>query len=176
MTNHYLLITPVRKDALSFIMQPVGRRYVRCVNKGYGRSGTLWEGRFKTNLIQSEDCLLGCYRYIELNPTRAGMVEHPGEYRWSSYAANAQGEGDPVLTAHHEYLRLGRSPVERQEVYRALFLQQVDPVVIDEIRSATKLELVVGASRFRDAIAVMTKRRARLGHPGRPKQGAEQEY
>ncbi|MCB1760947.1 MAG: transposase [Gammaproteobacteria bacterium] len=176
MTNHvHLLMTPDRNEALSSIMQSVGRRYVRYVNKEYRRSGTLWEGRFKSSLIQSERYLLSCYRYIELNPVRAGMVDHPAEYRWSSYQANAQGVADVTLTDHDEYRRLGRTDVERQAAYRELFQRQLDPGLIDQIRGATNHELVVGTNRFKDEIAAMTKRRVRMGHPGRPRK-EPQEY
>ncbi|MGB5497232.1 MAG: transposase [Sedimenticolaceae bacterium] len=169
MTNHvHLLMTPDRENALSAIMQSVGRRYVRYVNKEYRRSGTLWEGRFKASLIQSEQYLLTCYRYIELNPVRAGMVDDPGEYRWSSYRANAQGAADEVLCLHDEYRRLGPTAGERQAAYRALFRNQLEPGAIMGIRDALNHELVVGASRFKDEVEAMTNRRARMGQPGRP--------
>ena len=177
MTNHvHLLMTPDRNSALSSIMQSVGRRYVRYVNTEYRRSGTLWEGRFKASLIQSEQYLLTCYRYIELNPVRAGMVDHPAEYRWSSYPANGQGVADAVLSAHDEYRRLGRSEFERQAAYRELFRHQLDPGVIDEIREAMNHDLVVGTSRFKDEIEATTKRKVRMGLPGRPKNMQEGEY
>jgi putative transposase len=169
MTNHvHLLMTPDRENALSEIMQSVGRRYVRYVNKEYRRSGTLWEGRFKASLIQSEQYLLTCYRYIELNPVRAGMVDHPGEYRWSSYSANAQGAVDEVLCLHDEYRRLGTTAGERQAAYRALFRNQLEPGAIVDIRDALNHELVVGTNRFKDEVEAMTNRRARMGQSGRP--------
>lgn len=169
MTNHvHLLMTPERENALSGIMQSVGRRYVRYVNKKYRRSGTLWEGRFKASLVQSERYLLACYRYIELNPVRAGMVDHPGEYRWSSYGANAQGAVDETLCLHDEYLRLGSTASEQQAAYRALFRHLLAPAMIADIRDAMKHELVVGTSRFKDQVEAMTNRRARMGRPGRP--------
>jgi len=177
MTNHvHLLMTPDRNDALSSIMQSVGRRYVRYINKEYRRSGTLWEGRFKSSLIQSERYLLACYRYIELNPVRADMVVHPAEYRWSSYRANAQGIAHAALTEHDEYRRLGRTDTERRAAYRELFRHQLDPGMIDQIREATNHELVVGTSRFKDEIEAMTKRRVRMGLPGRPRKDEEGEY
>jgi len=95
MTNHvHLLISADRADAGGALMKLLGQRYVQYVNRVYRRSGTLWEGRFRSCLVQAEDYLLGCQRYIELNPVRANMVAHPAEYRWSSYRANAQGEAD----------------------------------------------------------------------------------
>ena len=91
MTNHvHLLVTPMVEHGISNMMQALGRRYVYYINKNYQRSGTLWEGRYKASLIDNERYLLTCMRYIELNPVRAKMVEHPGEYPWSSYQANAQ--------------------------------------------------------------------------------------
>ena len=84
MTNHvHLLATPQRENSLSKTLQAVGRQYVRYFNHSYRRSGTLWEGRYKSSLVQSERYLLECYRYIELNPVRAGMVDDPADYRWS---------------------------------------------------------------------------------------------
>jgi putative transposase len=169
MTNHvHLLMTPDRDNTVSEVMQSLGRRYVRYVNKAYRRSGTLWEGRFKASLIQSEQYLLTCSRYIELNPVRAGMVKHPGEYRWSSYSANAQGAVDETLSPHDVYQSLGKTTGERQAVYRALFGHLLDPVVIADIRDAVNHELVVGTRRFKDEVEAMTNRRARMGQPGRP--------
>lgn len=164
MTNHvHLLATPDEPHGLSSMMQSLGRRYVRYVNKVYGRSGTLWEERFKSSLVQSDRYLLACYRYIELNPVRVSMVEHPGEYPWSSYVANAGGKTDMLLSAHDEYRRLGNTVDERCAAYRKLFRGQLLPGVVDEIREALNHELVVGTGRFKDEIEVMTQCRARLG-------------
>ncbi len=101
MTNHvHLLLTPRDRDSISRLLQYVGRRYVAYVNHRYGRTGTLWEGRFKASVIDASEYLLRCYRYIELNPVRAGMVDSPRGYRWSSYRANAQGAADPAVSPH----------------------------------------------------------------------------
>lgn len=102
-------------------MQAIGRRYVGCFNARYRRTGTLWEGRFKAALVDSDRYLLTCYRYIELNPVRAGMVLHPGDYRWSSHHSNGRGADEARITPHPCYLALGASPLERQATYRALF-------------------------------------------------------
>ena len=108
MTNHvHLLVTPERADSAALMMKNLGQRYVQYINRTYKRSGTLWEGRFKSCLAQSEDYVLACYRYIELNPVRANMISHPRDYRWSSYCANAEGQLDALLTKHVEYLGLG---------------------------------------------------------------------
>ena len=101
MTNHvHLLLTPRGPDGASLLMKHLGQRYVQYVNRVYKRSGTLWEGRFRSSIVQAETYLLRCLRYIELNPVRAGMVDSPGAYRWSSFRANALGERNPLLTPH----------------------------------------------------------------------------
>jgi len=96
----------------------VGQLHTQYVDRAYERTGTLWQGRFRSCVVQSENYLLNCHRYIELNPVRAGLVGHPREYCWSSYRANAEGDALPVLTPHPEYLRLGSAPFERQGAYR----------------------------------------------------------
>ena len=99
MTNHvHLLITPHKKDGISKVIQMLGRYYVQYFNNTYQRKGTLWEGRYKATLIDSEHYALGCYRYIELNPVRAEMVEHPAEYPWSSYGFNGLGDKISLLS------------------------------------------------------------------------------
>jgi putative transposase len=109
MTNHvHLLVTPEQPFSVMHAMQDLGRKYVRYINHSYKRTGGLWEGRYKASLVDSEAYLLTCMRYIEMNPVRAGMVEHPGEYRWSSYSANADGESNVILTMHPLYKALGR--------------------------------------------------------------------
>jgi len=122
MTNHvHLLVTPEQPDGIAKMMQSIGRRYVQYINRSYRRSGSLWEGRFKSSLVQAEEYLLTCMRYIELNPVRAGLVAAPGEYRWSSFRSNALGHEDALVTPHSCYYALGRSPALRQAAYRALF-------------------------------------------------------
>jgi len=122
MTNHvHLLLTPEREDSAGLLMKHLGQRYVQYINRSYRRSGTLWEGRYKSCLTQTEDYVLACYRYIELNPVRANMVSHPRDYRWSSYRTNAEGVIDPFVTPHAEYLRLEHREDRRLEAYRGLF-------------------------------------------------------
>ncbi len=170
MTNHvHLLVTPTEKYAISEMMQALGRRYVTYINRTYGRTGTLWEGRYKASLVDSDGYLLNCMRYIELNPTRASMVQHPGEYQWSSYAANAQGADDNVLIPHGLYMALGKEDYERMTAYRDLFRYHIDGELLDEIRDAVNHELILGRSHFKDKIEQMTSRQARLGVPGRPR-------
>src|SRR5436189_377067 len=115
MTNHvHLLLTPQAMDSCALVMKNVGQRYVQMVNKRLQRTGTLWEGRFKSCVVGSEGYVLACYRYIELNPVRAGMVVGPGLYRWSSYRANAGGEVDSLLSPHAAYEALGLDMEKRR--------------------------------------------------------------
>jgi len=174
MTNHvHLLLTPEKADSAALLMKHLGQRYVQYVNRSYGRSGTLWEGRFRSCLTQREDYVLACYRYIELNPVRAAMVRHPRDYRWSSYAANAEGKGLAWLKPHEQYLALGRVGEARREAYRGLFKAHVDEHRLDEIRQATNGNFVLGGKRFQAQIARMLKRRVVRGQAGRPAGGNE---
>jgi putative transposase len=170
MTNHvHLLLTPMQDQGISDMMQALGRRYVYYVNKAYHRTGTLWEGRYKASLVDSDAYLLTCMRYIEMNPVRAEMVNHAGEYKWSSYGANAQGRPDALLSAHPLYTALGPAPTERQYAYRELFRNHLDNNVLHEIRDALNHELVLGRSYFKDKIEAIAQRQTRLGLPGRPR-------
>lgn len=169
MTNHvHLLLTPTRKDSAALLMKHLGQRYVQYVNRSYRRSGTLWEGRFRSCLAQNERYALTCYRYIELNPVRAQMVSHPRDYRWSSYRANAEGRPDAVLTPHPDYLALGLRKSDRLASYRELFSAHLEPERIAEIRQATNGNYALGDDRFRDEVARMLNRRVTPGVSGRP--------
>ena len=146
MTNHvHFIMTPSMQDGIGRVMQSVGRRYVQYFNRKYNRTGTLWEGRYRATLIDSERYLLTCYRYIELNPMRAGLVQHPGHYRWSSYRANALGQYDALITTAKQYLALGASAANRQAAYRELFQQAIDERTLADIREATNKAWVLGA-------------------------------
>jgi len=170
MTNHvHLLITPMMDHAISQCMQALGRRYVRYINHTYHRTGTLWEGRYKSSLIDSDHYLFTCMRYIELNPVRASMVDHPGEYRWSSYGVNAQGMDNGLVEPHPLYHELGSEPVDRLTAYRELFRHHIDNDNLHEIRDSLNHELVLGRSYFKDRIELMTNRQTKPGKPGRPK-------
>ena len=169
MTNHvHLLITPQTEHGLSHTMQDTGRKYVRYINTAYRRTGTLWEGRYKASLVDSEAYLLTCMRYIEMNPVRAAMVEHPGDYRWSSYAANAAGKQDSIVCPHSLYLQLGRDAPDRQLAYRELFRHAIDSDRLHQLRKALNQDLVLGREDFKDKIAQMTRRQVRRGKDGRP--------
>lgn len=180
MTNHvHLLLTPQQPAALARLMQSLGRRYVRYVryvNDRYHRTGTLWEGRYKACLVDGDDHLLRCYRYIELNPVRAGMVADPADYPWSSHAANARGAPDPLVQPHPRYRALGTDDPARRAAYRALVIAGLDPDEIGQIRATLQRQHVLGNDRFRQAIERQLGRRAgpaRIGRP--PKPGSPQE-
>lgn len=174
MTNHFhLLLTPDDSLAPGHMMKALGQRYVQYVNRTYRRSGTLWEGRYRSSLLQDEVYLLVCHRYIELNPVRASMVDHPGDYPWSSYRANAQGETDPVLTPHDLYLSLGASVEERLASYRELFRHELPPGEVDQIRQATNGNFTLGNQRFITEVEATLGIRAAKGTPGRPSKSQE---
>ncbi len=136
-------------------------------NSTYKRSGTLWEGRYKASLIDSESYALLCYRYIELNPVRAGMVEHPSEYPWSSYRANALGQYDALVTPQFMYYALGGDEAVRQAQYRSLFANQIDELSLAQMRDATNKAWVMGSEYFKQKIAEKLNRRSdKLGRGG----------
>ncbi len=115
MSNHtHLLVTAIEPRAPSRMMQSLGRSYVRYFNERHGRTGTLWEGRYRSSVIDSELYFFQCSRYIESNPVRAGMVSEPAAYRWSSFRSNADGEPDALVRRHPVYLALGRWGMERR--------------------------------------------------------------
>jgi putative transposase len=162
MTNHvHLLLTPAHEEAVGKVMQTLGRRYVRHINHTYQRTGTLWEGRYKSSLIDSEHYLLTCHRYIELNPVRAGMIEHPLNYAWSSYHHNAVGKTDPLIEEHDGYLALGESAALRQNAYQKLFETDIDEVSLERIRNNVNKGWVLGNERFKEQIEHQLKRRVR---------------
>lgn len=162
MTNHvHLLITPHQEEGISKVMQMVGRYYVQYFNHCYQRTGTLWEGRYKATLIDSENYLLSCMRYIEMNPVHANMVQHPSEYPWSSYGPNARGDGGSFVVPHLEYRRLGRSVEERQSAYRQLFRSRLGEAVVNELRDATNKAWVLGNDHFKERIQRQLGRRVK---------------
>ena len=170
MTNHvHLLVTPSKPDAVSRTMQDVGRRFVQYVNFRYWRSGTLWEGRFKASLVDTQQYFLACCRYIELNPVRAGLARAPEDYPWSSHRHYALGEENALLSAHPEYQALGTGGVERQSAYRDLFTNSVDEAGLREIRETVNRGWPLGSERFKDEIAAVLERAARPPRRGRPR-------
>ena len=148
MTNHiHFLVTPENPDSISRAMSVIGSRYAYHFNKVYKRTGTVWEGRHKSSLIQSDRYLLACYRYIELNPVVAGMVRKPEEYKWSSFLANAWGK-KTSLVAHEEYLNLGTTTDARCHAYRELFRTQLSENDLHVIERASEYSCPVGDDRF----------------------------
>ena len=170
MTNHvHLLVTPCQPHSITHMMQDLGRKFVRYMNRTYQRTGSLWEGRFKASLVDSEAYLLTCMRYIEMNPVRAGMVAHPADYRWSSYGANATGQSDEMIRVHSVYQSLGVTRAQRQRAYSDLFRMLLDTEALDAVREALNQELVLGREDFKDKIETMIKRQTRPGQSGRPR-------
>jgi putative transposase len=174
MTNHvHMLVTPGDAQGVGRMMQAQGRKYVQYFNYTHDRTGTLWEGRYKSTLVDADNYLLTVYRYIELNPVRAGMVSHASEYPWSSYQGNALGKPIQLLTPHTLYSRLGKTEVERKSAYRALFRGKMPERDLVAIRESTNKEWVLGDDRFKAQIEAKTGHRsAPLGRGGDRKSAA----
>ncbi len=151
----HLLVTPRLDNSVSRLMQSLGRRYVGHFNFSYTRSGTLFEGRFRSCLVQEDQYFLTCLRYIELNPVRAGMVRDPGDYRWSSYRAHAFGAPVKLWKPHSLYQSLASCSAERQNRWRELVGEVVDTDTISRIRHCTNTGLVLGTEKFRDQVAAL---------------------
>lgn len=173
MTNHvHLLVTPKSLQACAALMKAIGQLHTQYVNRTYKRTGSLWEGRYRSCLVQAEDYLLACYAYVDMNPVRAGMVANPGDYMWSSYSANAAGSGSGLTTPHYEFLRLGTTGRERAERYREL-VRMLDANRIEEIRTATNGNFALGSPRFQQEVSAVLGRRVERGSPGRPRSSHE---
>ena len=148
MTNHvHLLLTPHEHDACGAFMKYVGQCYVQTVNRRFARTGTLWEGRFHSSPVCSDNYVLACYRYIELNPVRAGMVATPAQYPWSSYAANAEGKSNGLLRPHSAYEGLAGEAHQRADSYKSLCSDALPASDIEDIRKAARVGTVIGALR-----------------------------
>ncbi|WP_281201852.1 transposase [Magnetovibrio blakemorei] len=152
-------MTPATETGVSKLMQDLGRYYVRYINQTYRRSGTLWEGRYKSTLVGEEGYFLTVSRYIELNPVRAKMVRNPKNYPWSSYGRNALGTDNNLLTEHPCYRALGRSKPQRRKAYQNLFTDRISTFSLEEIRTNTNKGWVLGNKRFKSEIEKMTNRR-----------------
>ena len=167
MTNHvHLLMTPQEADGVSQLMQALGRYFVRYINRGHGRTGTLWEGRFKSSLVDSQQYFLTVSRYIELNPVRAGMVSHPAKYPWSSFRGNALNKRISLLKPHDIYKSLGKDNTERKAAYLALFENMIEEFTLQEIREAINKRLVLGDDKFKAQIANQCGRALSYHHHG----------
>ena len=166
MTNHvHLMLTPAHEDGPAFIMRDLGRRYVRYFNERHGRTGSLWEGRFYSCLLDSARYVLGCQRYIDLNPVRAGMVASAGAYRWSSYAGNNGARDDPLLSPHPEYLAMSGADSTPRAAYAALCREAEEPEFLAAIRDATFAGLPLVGEQLKSRL-VATGVRLERAKPG----------
>ncbi len=170
MSNHiHMLMTSQTVFGISRVMQLLGNRYVQYINKKYRKTGTLWEGRHKASLVDAEQYLLTCYRYIEMNSVRANMVNHPSDYRWSSYHCHATGSSSSIVKDHEVFLRIGPTPDERMHHYRALFRAGLDASDVSEVRKAVAFSAPLGNKQFKEQIeATLGKSVGHIGR-GRPK-------
>jgi len=169
MDNHvHLLATPPAAGALSQMMQQLGRRYVGQFNSRHGRTGTLWEGRYKACLVDTHDYLLHCYRYIELNPVRACITDDPTDWPWSSSAANCGLTTDALLTPHPVYQSLAATPTERAITYHALLRSSLDEATVNQIRAYLQQQRALGCDSFRAMVEAKTQRFAAIRPAHRP--------
>ena len=160
MTNHvHLLMTGHHEGAIGVMMQSLGRRYMRYVNRRYHRTGTLWEGRYKSNIIESDRYLLACYRYIEMNPVRAGLVRYPGQYFWSSYRHHANERCDPLINDHDLFLMLGKTSGDRARRYLKQFGDQLGERIMRQIRGSANSGKVLGSEKFLRQIRIAMQRK-----------------
>jgi len=170
MPDHvHVLATPGNSDSVSRLVQSIGRNYVQYFNESYGGSGSLWEGRYRATVVDGANYLLDVSRYIELNPVRSGLVDKPQDYPWSSYAHNALGQTDEMISAAREYQQLGDSDSARNKAYRQLFRQKLDPRQVEEITESALKGWVLGDSRFARKIEKLSGRRATPLPKGRPR-------
>lgn len=169
MTNHvHLLVTPDGAGALSLMMQDLGRTYVQYFNRRTDRTGTLWEGRYKASLVDSARYLLMCYRYIELNPVRAGMVKKAIDYRWSSVHSNARGASDELVCPHDVYYNLGADSLTRRREYLRLLNDELKAEELEEIRAHLNQGKVLGEEGFQIQVAKRIGRSVSVRPVGRP--------
>jgi len=162
MQDHvHVLATPAHRNSVSRVVQSIGRNYVQYFNECYGGSGSLWEGRYRATVIDAKNYLLSVSRYIELNPVRGGLVGKPADYRWSSYAHNALGQHDEMISAAREYQQLGDSDSARCKAYRKLFKQKLDPELVEQITESALKGWVLGDSRLGASQEEVMRRHAR---------------
>lgn len=167
MTNHvHLLLTPAAAHSCTALMRDLGQRYVPYFNQRHGRTGTLWEGRFRSCIVESARYVLACYRYMELNPVRAGMVEHPAGYIWSSYAVNGGARSDPLLSPHPEFSALAAYTEKRHAAYRALFADEIDQPLLAAIRDSTNEGYPLASEAFKSSVIAPLGWQSSPGKPG----------
>lgn len=170
MTNHtHLLATPETRDGITLMMQYLGRYYVPYINHKYGKSGSIWEGRYKSSLVDADHSLLPCMRYIELNPVAANMVACAADYRWSSYRCNAQGSADALIRPHPVFTAF-IDVTEGRAAYRALFKAHQDEISASglSIQAATQTGTPLGSDRFRQQIEKVLGLKVGQARRGRP--------
>ena len=169
MDNHvHLLLTPDTADGLPRLMQALGRSYVRAFNARHGRTGTLWEGRYRSTVIEAERYLLACMAYIELNPVRAGMVAAPADFAWSSHAHHVGQRSDPLVTPHALYWEMGDTPFARERAYGELVSTRQQAGSHGDLARAVHAGWALGGEAFLDTLATQTSRRVSKGKAGRP--------
>lgn len=178
MTNHvHLLVTPSTETSCTSMMRDLGQRYVPYFNRKHARTGTLWEGRFRSCLVESDRYVLACYRYIELNPVRAGMVAEPGHYPWSSHAVNTGQHGDALVSEHEEFSALAAEGPRRYSAYRGLFAERLDEPLLHAIRDATNTGYPLASDRFKESVLAPLGWRFAPDKPGpRSKCGPDPEF
>ncbi len=170
MPNHvHLLMTPDCSEGISRTLQDLGRRYVRYINFKYGRSGTLWEGRYHSCLVENDFHVLDCYRYIEMNPIRSNIVYEPGSYKWSSYQCTGMNQSSCYIIPHSEYIKLGKSRNERCCAYRGLMNISLDKIKLKKIREAAQSNRVYGSDEFIEWVENKLTIRVRKKKAGRPR-------
>lgn len=173
MDNHvHLLVTPEEANGISRMMQAQGRRYVAWFNQRHGRSGTLWEGRFRASLIDSERYFMTCMRYVDLNPVRAGLVAQCQDFAWSSHAHYIGQRNDPVIIEHPLFWALGNTPFERDAAYKALFDAELSATDQKALTDAALKGWPLGSAEFLAGVAGQTSRPVQARKRGRPAGGA----
>lgn len=174
MPNHvHLLMTPESSDGISRALQDLGRRYVRYINFKYNRTGTLWEGRYHSCLIENNSHVMDCYRYIESNPIRSKISEGTQLYKWSSYNCNALNKTDCFVVPHAEYLKLGKDSKSRCSAYQSLMGIELEADKVKNIREATQSNRVYGSDNFIYWIENELSIKIRKKKAGRPRLSQE---
>lgn len=169
MSNHFhLLATPEAAEGIPQMMQAVGRRYVRYFNQRQARTGTLWEGRYRSTLIQAERHLLACMAYIDLNPVRAGLVAEPGDYRWSSHTHYVGRRHDRLVTPHPLYWELGNTPFSRDAAYAQLVQSGISPQQQQALTDSALRGWALGEADYVADLQKRTLRRVSKTRAGRP--------
>ena len=170
MPDHvHILASPGNSDSIPRTLQSIGRNYVQYYNECHGNVGTPWEGRYRATVVDSKEYLLTCSRYIELNPVRAGMVKNPRDYPWSSYAHNAKGKTDELISAAIQYNELGSNGKDRARAYLAMFKDKLSKETVQTITDATIKGWALGDKKFGRRIEKLCGRRATPLPKGRPR-------